>query len=67
LFLLTPIIIFTSLAPNASIILDAGDTGWKATLNNQKEFHNCLVYSIVFGDEMSVLFSIEMTTMACLK
>jgi hypothetical protein len=32
-----------------------------------KEFHNCLVYSIVFGDEMSVLFSIEMTTMACLK
>jgi hypothetical protein len=31
-----------------------------------KEFHSCLVYSIVFGDEMSVLFSIEMTTMACL-
>jgi hypothetical protein len=36
LFLLIPVIIFTSLAPNASIILDAGDTGWKATLNNQQ-------------------------------
>jgi hypothetical protein len=36
LFLLIPVIIFTSLAPNASIILDADDTGWKATLNNQQ-------------------------------
>ena len=56
LFLLIPVIIFTSLAPNASIILDAGDTGWKATLNNQQLSIKAVSPMVVGKNEVCVLW-----------
>ncbi len=56
LFLLIPIIIFTSLAPNANTILNASDTGWEATLKNQQLSIKAVNPMVVDKDEVCVLW-----------
>jgi hypothetical protein len=56
LFLLIPIIIFTSLAPNANTILSASDTGWEATLKNQQLSIKAVNPMVVDKDEVCVLW-----------
>ncbi|CAB5498741.1 hypothetical protein [uncultured Gammaproteobacteria bacterium] len=57
LLLLLPIVIFTSLAPNAStIILNAGDTGWDAILENQQLSIKAVSPMVVGKNEVCVLW-----------
>jgi len=56
LFLFIPIIIFTSLAPNANTILNASDTGWEATLENQQLSIKAINPMVVDKNEVCILW-----------